>query len=84
MLNGKKESHGLLKVHIGGTLHQGVGRIVGMFEQQFILREDPQAENTWKILNTNFMMKSMDLMTTGTTLRIQGPHQTNNLQIDNV
>ncbi|XP_022165209.1 uncharacterized protein C3orf38 homolog [Myzus persicae] len=80
----KKESHGLVKVHIGGTLHQGVGRMVGMFEQQFILREDPQAENTWKILNTNFMMKSMDLITAGPTLSIQGPHQTNHLQIDNV
>lgn len=80
----KKESHGLVKVHIGGTLHQGVGRMVGMFEQQFILREDPQAENTWKILNTNFMMKSMDLITAGPTLSIQGPRQTNNLQIDNV
>lgn len=80
----KKESHGLVKVHIGGTLHQGVGRMVGMFEQQFILREDPQAENTWKILNTNFMMKSMDLITAGSTLSIQGPNQTNQLQIDNV
>ncbi|KAL5241031.1 hypothetical protein ACI65C_008441 [Semiaphis heraclei] len=80
----KKESHGLVKVHIGGTLHQGVGRMVGMFEQQFILREDPQAENTWKILNTNFMMKSMDLITAGPNLSIQGPPQTNNLQIDNV
>jgi len=80
----KKESHGLVKVHIGGTLHQGVGRMVGMFEQQFILREDPQAENTWKILNTNFMMKSMDLITSGPTLSIQGPCQTNQLQIDNV
>lgn len=80
----KKESHGLVKVHIGGTLHQGVGRMVGMFEQQFILREDPQAENTWKILNTNFMMKSMDLITAGSSLSIQGPPQANQLQIDNV
>lgn len=78
----KKESHGLLKVHIGGTLHQGVGRMVGMFEQQFVLREDPQAENTWKILNTSLMMKSMDTLTTGHTLSIQGPQTTNNLQID--
>jgi hypothetical protein len=77
----KKESHGLVKVHIGGTLHQGVGRMVGMFEQQFILREDPQAENTWKILNTNLMMKSMESLTSGPTLSIQG-QQTNNLQID--
>lgn len=78
----KKESHGLVKVHIGGTLHQGVGRMVGMFEQQFVLREDPQAENTWKILNTNLMMKSMDTMlNSGPTLSIQGS-QTNNLQID--
>lgn len=77
----KKESHGLLKVHIGGTLHQGIGRMVGMFEQQFILREDPQAENTWKILNSNLMMKSMDTLTSGPTLSIQGP-QTNNLQIE--
>lgn len=77
----KKESHGLVKVHIGGTLHQGVGRMVGMFEQQFILREDPQAQNTWKILNTNLMMKSMESLTSGPTLSIQGP-QTNNLQID--
>ncbi|XP_015370239.1 PREDICTED: uncharacterized protein C3orf38 homolog [Diuraphis noxia] len=80
----KKESHGLVKVHIGGTLHQGVGRMVGMFEQQFILREDPQAENTWKILNTNFMMKSMDLITAGPTLSIEGSRQTNNLPIDYV
>lgn len=77
----KKESHGLVKVHIGGTLHQGVGRMVGMFEQQFVLREDPQAENTWKILNTSLMMKSMDTLTAGPTLSIQGP-STNNLQID--
>jgi len=76
----KKESHGLVKVHIGGTLHQGVGRMVGMFEQQFILREDPQAANTWKILNTYLMMKSMDA---GPTLSIQSA-QTNNLQIDTV
>lgn len=77
----KKESHGLVKVQIGGTLHQGVGRMVGMFEQQFILREDPQAENTWKILNTNIMMKSMETLSAGHTLSIQGS-QSNNLQID--
>lgn len=80
-LKWKKEHHGMIKVHIGGTLHQGVGRIVGVFEQQFILREDPQAESTWKILNTNLMMKSMDSITAGHTLSIQGP-QTNHLQID--
>lgn len=77
----KKESHGLLKVHIGGTLHQGIGRMVGMFEQQFILREDPQAENTWKILNTTLMLKSMDTLIAGPTLSIQGPQTTNNLQL---
>lgn len=77
----KKESHGLVKIQIGGTLHQGVGRMVGMFEQQFILREDPQAENTWKVLNTNLMMKSMDTITSEPTLSIQG-QQRNNLQID--
>ncbi|XP_050529167.1 uncharacterized protein C3orf38 homolog [Daktulosphaira vitifoliae] len=76
----KKESHGLLKVQIGGTLHQGVGRMVGMFEQQFILREDPQAENTWKVLNTNLMMKSMDTMLAASSkLRLEGP---SNLQIE--
>lgn len=80
-LKWKKEHHGMIKVHIGGTLHQGVGRIVGVFEQQFILREDPQAESTWKILNTNLMMKSMDSITAGHTLSIQGP-QTNHVQID--
>lgn len=80
-LKWKKEHHGMIKVHIGGTLHQGVGRIVGVFEQQFILREDPQAESTWKILNTNLMMKSMDSLTAGHTLSIQGS-QTNHLQID--
>lgn len=79
----KKESHGLVKVHIGGTLHQGVGRMVGMYEQQFILREDPQAANTWKILNTSLMMKSMDTLNAGPTLSIQDT-QTNNLQIDMV
>jgi len=79
----KKESHGLVKVHIGGTLHQGVGRMVGMFEQQFVLREDPQAANTWKILNTNLMMKSMETLSAGPTLSIQGA-QTNSLQIDMV
>lgn len=79
----KKESHGLVKVHIGGTLHQGVGRMVGMFEQQFVLREDPQAANTWKILNTNLMMKSMDILTAEPTLSIQSA-QTNSLQIDMV
>lgn len=77
----KKEMHGLIKVHIGGTLHQGAGRLVGMFEQQFVLREDPQAENTWKICNTNLMMKSMNSASDKSTLSIQGP-QTNNLQID--
>lgn len=79
----KKESHGLVKVHIGGTLHQGAGRLVGMFEQQFILREDPQAANTWKILNTNLMMKNMDSITAGPTLSIQGS-KNNNLPIDYV
>lgn len=79
----KKESHGLVKIQIGGTLHQGVGRMVGMFEQQFILREDPQAENTWKVLNTNLMMKSMDTITAEPTLSIQG-QQRNNLQIDSI
>jgi len=74
----KKESHGLVKIHIGGTLHQGIGRIVGMYEQQFVLREDPQAENTWKILNTNLMMKSMDILTAGPTLMLESK----NLQID--
>lgn len=77
----KKELHGLIKVHIGGTLHQGAGRLVGMFEQQFVLREDPQAENTWKICNTNLMMKSMNSSSNESTLSIQGS-QTNNLQID--
>ncbi|XP_050426365.1 uncharacterized protein C3orf38 homolog [Adelges cooleyi] len=56
----KKESHGLLKVQIGGTLHQGIGRMVGIFEQQFILREDPVAKNTWKILQTSLILKNMD------------------------
>jgi len=41
----KKESHGLVMVHIGGTLYQGAGLLVGMFEQQFILR-DPHLEKT--------------------------------------
>jgi len=77
----KKELHGLVKVHIGGTLHQGVGRMVGMFEQQFVLREDPQAANTWKILNTNLIMKSMDSLSVGPSLSIQDT-QRNNLQID--
>ncbi|VVC31476.1 Uncharacterised protein C3orf38 (DUF4518) [Cinara cedri] len=77
----KKEMHGLIKVHIGGTLHQGIGRLVGMFEQQFVLREDPQAENTWKICNTNLMMKSMDSLRNGSTLSIQ-ESQTNNLEIN--
>lgn len=80
-VNWKKETHGLVKIHIGGTLHQGIGRMVGMFEQQFVLREDPQAENTWKILNTNLMMKSMDILKVNPTLSIQGP-LSNNLQID--
>lgn len=80
----KKESHGLVKVHIGGTLHQGAGRLVGMFEQQFLLREDPHSANTWKILKTNLMMKSMDSITAGRTLSIQGSQTNNNLQMDNV
>lgn len=57
----KMESHGLLIVNIGGTLHCEIGRLVGLFEQQFLLREDPLADNSWKILNTNFMMKNIDL-----------------------
>ncbi|XP_050431030.1 uncharacterized protein C3orf38 homolog isoform X2 [Adelges cooleyi] len=55
----KKESHGLIKVQIGGTLHQGVGRMVGVFDQAFVLREDPIAQNTWKILSINFYLKSL-------------------------
>ena len=51
------EPHGLRVVMACGTLHQ-CGNLVGIFEQQFGIAQDPFMENSWKIRYTYLKMKS--------------------------
>ncbi|KAF6204418.1 hypothetical protein GE061_002759 [Apolygus lucorum] len=59
-LRAKSEPHGLVVILVCGTLHQGQGQCIGVFEQKFGLIKDPYASDNWKIktLDINLLSKS--------------------------
>jgi len=64
-LRGKFDPHGVALVMVCGTLHQGAGQCVGIFEQVFCLIKDPLSSNNWKIKKTELRLTSDN--------RISGP-----------
>lgn len=56
-VRGQTDPHGLVIVLACGTLHSN-GSCVGVFEQTFGLARDPQAENNWKIKNSQLNLRS--------------------------
>ncbi|KAK3930834.1 hypothetical protein KUF71_024191 [Frankliniella fusca] len=69
---GRGNVGGLLLVLVCGTLHQRVpiqqrpgielGHCLGMFENLFLLAQDPFAENNWKIKTLEVILRSNPLM----------------------
>ncbi|XP_065201276.1 uncharacterized protein LOC135832158 [Planococcus citri] len=57
-IRGKTDSHGLIYAVASGTLHHGVGKLVGVYEQSFILRKDPFEQNSCKIADTTLILRS--------------------------
>lgn len=64
-VKGMADPHGLKVVMICGTVHLQ-GRCVGIFEQQFGLVRDPDAQNNLKIKFTNMKLKREDIIGTPT------------------
>lgn len=56
-VRGQVDPHGLVVVLACGTLHSN-DTCVGVFEQSFALARDPQAENNWKIKNSELNLRS--------------------------
>ncbi|XP_028398963.1 uncharacterized protein C3orf38 homolog [Dendronephthya gigantea] len=56
-IKGKRDSHGLVVVMVGGTVHRGK-EYLGVFEQSFGLIRDPTEENNWKIKFSKLMLKA--------------------------
>uniref|UniRef100_A0A0K8SVU6 NTF2 domain-containing protein n=1 Tax=Lygus hesperus TaxID=30085 RepID=A0A0K8SVU6_LYGHE len=59
-LRAKSEPHGLVVILVCGTIHQGQGQCIGIFEQKFGLIKDPYASDNCKIktLEINLLSKS--------------------------
>ncbi|KAJ1532004.1 hypothetical protein ONE63_000638 [Megalurothrips usitatus] len=57
---GRGNDNGLLLVLVCGTLHQrpGAGSCLGMFENLFLLAQDPFAEDNWKIKTLEVILRS--------------------------
>jgi len=56
-VRGMSDLYGRRVVFVCGTVHRG-NAVLGLFEQQFELVRDPNAENNWKICNTRLALST--------------------------
>ena len=53
----KLDQHGLIVVNVAGTIHNGESTVVGVFEQQFGLLQDPSTQGNYKIKFTRLICR---------------------------
>lgn len=84
-VRGKTDSHGLIYAVASGTLHQGRGQLVGVYEQSFILRKDPFDQNSCKIADSTLILRSNKSVNSYSQLLLPASRRTNerNLAIQN-
>lgn len=84
-VRGKTDSHGLIYAVASGTLHHGRGKLVGVYEQSFILRKDPFEQNSCKIADSTLILRSNNSVNTFSQLLLPTSSRNNerNLAIQN-
>lgn len=85
-VRGKTDSHGLIYAVASGTLHQGRGQMVGVFEHSFILRKDPFDANSCKIAESTLILRSSNAVESISQLMLTSnkrTHGSQNLAIEN-
>ncbi|XKL64737.1 hypothetical protein PGB90_004823 [Kerria lacca] len=73
----KIESHGLIYAFACGTIDKAEGP-VGVFEQSFIMRKDPCAQNSCKIMETALNLKSSNVVSSFSQLMLNTNKNVNN------
>ena len=53
----KVDEHGLIVVAVAGAIHNGESVVIGGFEQQFGLLQDPSAQGNYKIKFTRLICR---------------------------